>query len=254
MLLIVLPPFPSLAQGAGQKPESPSPPAAAVTTSSSTADSTQLEIIKAPHPSYPLEAAEKRLQGQVWITLHISESGGVESTEIISGNPLLATATEQAVQKWKFKPFIRNGQPVKVTTSMPFDFAFKQNVFDTPGPSGSTQVALPSVPAVNATSPSDDNGAPQMVRVSQGVMEGALVHRVEPVYPPEAKQHHVQGDVLLNASVGKDGRIYNLTVISGPPELIEASVGAVQQWRYQPYMLKGKPVEVQTTIKIRFHM
>ena len=81
-----------------------------------------------------------------------------------------------------------------------------------------------------------------------------VVHRVEPVYPPAAKRAHTQGEVLLKATIGKDGRIHNLTVVSGPRDLIDASVGAVQQWRYRPYTVKGDPVDVETTIRIQYHM
>jgi len=85
-------------------------------------------------------------------------------------------------------------------------------------------------------------------------MEGRIVHRVAPVYPLEAKLNRIQGDVLLHATIGKDGRIHDVKGVSGPKELIDAAVGAVEQWRYRPFLVKGEPVEVQTTIKIRFQM
>jgi TonB family protein len=235
------------AQDDGQKPAQPSPASAAASSSHDIpADSSTLEIIKAPTPDYPLEAAEGGMQGQVRITLHIAETGDVEGTEIVSGNPVLAKAAERAMKKWKFKPFIRNGKAIKVNATVPYDFAFKNNVFDT---------AAPPPPPVQPDSSSPASGKmPLLVRVSQGVMEGMLVHRVQPVYPPAAKRSHTQGEVLLRATIGKDGRIHNLTVVSGPRELIDASVGAVQQWRYRPYMIKGDPVDVETTIRIEYHM
>jgi protein TonB len=83
-------------------------------------------------------------------------------------------------------------------------------------------------------------------------MEGRIVHRVDPVYPPEAELNRIRGDVLLQATIGKEGRIHDVKVVSGPKELIDAAVGAVEQWRYRPFLVKGEPVEVKTTIKIRF--
>lgn len=238
----------------------PQTPPAASPSPSSPADSTQLEVIKSPKPDYPAQAAAKELQGQVWIKLLISETGDVETTEIISGDPILAKAAADAMKKWKFKPFIKNGRAVKVSTKVPFDFAFRGRVSDPhppaagmAAPAASLSSAAPA-PAGASTPASETDGLPLTLRVSQGVMEGNIVHRVEPVYPPEARRNHIQGTVLLQATIGKDGRLHDVKPLSGPPELIEASIGAVQQWRYRPYLLKGNPVEVQTTIKIQFHM
>ena len=88
--------------------------------------------------------------------------------------------------------------------------------------------------------------------VSRGVSEGLLIHQVKPAYPPIALTAHVQGEVILQAVIGKDGTIQNLRVVSGHPMLIRASVDAVQQWRYRPYMLNGEPVEVETQVRVTF--
>jgi protein TonB len=72
------------------------------------------------------------------------------------------------------------------------------------------------------------------------------------VYPPIAKQAHVQGVVVLHAIIGKDGRIKNLNVISGNAMLTQAAVDAVSNWRYKPYLLNGEPTEVDTTVTVNF--
>jgi protein TonB len=72
------------------------------------------------------------------------------------------------------------------------------------------------------------------------------------VYPPIAKQAHVQGAVVLHAIIGKDGRIKNLSVISGNAMLTQAAVDAVQNWKYKPYLLNGEPTEVDTTVTVNF--
>lgn len=92
------------------------------------------------------------------------------------------------------------------------------------------------------------------LRVSSGVADGLKVHDVVPIYPFEAREAHIQGDVILQATIGKDGMIHNLKALSGHPVLVKAAMGAVEQWRYRPYILKGNPVEVETTIKILFHL
>ena len=97
--------------------------------------------------------------------------------------------------------------------------------------------------------------APQTVRrVSGGVMEGMLIRRVLPDYPPMARATHTAGRVELQATISRTGTIENLRVVSGPQLLIQAAIDAVRQWRYRPYLLNGDPVEVETTINVDFRL
>jgi protein TonB len=104
----------------------------------------------------------------------------------------------------------------------------------------STPVAVPKV------------ATPQRVRVSQGVSNGLLIRKVQPAYPPLARQARIQGQVLLQAQISKDGSIENLQLISGHPMLAPAAIEAVKQWRYKPYMLNGEPVAVDTQVVVNF--
>jgi protein TonB len=72
------------------------------------------------------------------------------------------------------------------------------------------------------------------------------------VYPPLARQAHVQGTVVLDADISKAGIVETLRAVSGHPMLIPAAVDAVKQWRYKPYVLKGEPVAVNTQIVVNF--
>jgi protein TonB len=83
-------------------------------------------------------------------------------------------------------------------------------------------------------------------------MEAFLVHRVQPEYPPLARAVRVQGVVVLQAIIARDGTVANLRVLSGHPMLVRAAVAAVQQWRYRPYLLNGEAVEVETQITVNF--
>src|SRR5437899_1160493 len=93
---------------------------------------------------------------------------------------------------------------------------------------------------------------PQRVRVSQGVSQGLLIRKVQPAYPPLARQARIQGQVVLQAEISKDGSIENLRLISGHPMLAPAAIEAVKQWRYKPYLLNGEPVAVETTVQVNF--
>jgi protein TonB len=94
----------------------------------------------------------------------------------------------------------------------------------------------------------------QRVRVSQGVTKGMVVYRIEPAYPPLAREARIQGVVVLTAIINKDGNIQNLQLVSGHPMLAPAAIDAVKHWRYKPFLLNGQPVEVETTVTVNFRM
>jgi protein TonB len=106
----------------------------------------------------------------------------------------------------------------------------------------STPVAVPKV------------ATPQRVRVSSGVSTGLLIRKVQPNYPQLAKQARIQGSVVLQAEISKDGTIQNLQLISGHPMLAPAAIEAVKQWRYKPYLLNGEPVAVETQVVVNFSL
>lgn len=90
------------------------------------------------------------------------------------------------------------------------------------------------------------------VRLTSGVTEGLLIRKVTPLYPTIARQARIQGPVILEATIGRDGTIENLHAISGHPMLTPAAIDAVKQWRYKPYLLNNEPVEVETQITVNF--
>jgi len=93
---------------------------------------------------------------------------------------------------------------------------------------------------------------PQRVKVSAGVTSGLLIRKITPTYPPLAKQARIQGSVVLQAVIGKDGTIQNLRAVSGHPMLIQSAIDAVRQWKYKPYFLNGDAVEVDTQVTVNF--
>jgi protein TonB len=95
---------------------------------------------------------------------------------------------------------------------------------------------------------------PRIVRTKVGgnVQEAKIIARPNPIYPPLARQARIQGKVQLHAIIDKDGRVGELQVVSGHPLLVKAALDAVQNWRYQPTVLNGEPVEVDTTIDVNF--
>jgi protein TonB len=95
---------------------------------------------------------------------------------------------------------------------------------------------------------------PQLLASQGTVTGGRLLYRVEPIYPPFAKQQHLQGSVVLSARVMKDGSVDRLKRISGSPVLEQAAVAAVRQWKYEPYKLNGEPQDVDISITVQFRL
>jgi len=202
-------------------------------TGPSVADSTELEPIKIMRPTYPKEAAKKKIHGQVLVKVSVSETGDVDTVEVISGDPILAKAAVDAMRRWKFKPFIHDGKAIKASTRIPMDF----------GSDDQDLSGLENAP-----------GDPKLLQLPEKVSRGMLVKRVQPVYPAIAMQGHIQGTVVLEVIIEKDGHISQVTPVSGPPVLVSAGVDAVRQWMYRPYTLNGEPVRVQTRVLVNFTM
>jgi TonB family protein len=99
---------------------------------------------------------------------------------------------------------------------------------------------------------SDGPMPPQRIRVGGNVQANNLVHKVQPEYPPLARQARIQGTVRFTVTIGKDGHIIDLSLVGGHPLLVPAAAEAVKQWVYKPTLLNGNPIEVVTVVDINF--
>lgn len=130
-------------------------------------------------------------------------------------------------------------QPVELPAAVEApDTAVAENATVTPEPE---PVEASSVPV-----------PPGPVKILQGVAQGALIFKVAPEYPAVARAARVQGSVLMHAIIGTDGTVQRLQVVGGNPLLVNAAMEAVKRWRYRPYLLDGRPVEVETSITVNF--
>ena len=123
-------------------------------------------------------------------------------------------------------------------------------------PDGSPDGVIGGSNLTGAVPPAPPAPAPPPQRIRQGgsVQAAMLISQPMPAYPPLARQARIQGNVVLHAIISKDGRVEQLSVISGHPLLIQAALDAVRQWRYHPTLLNNDPVEVDTTITVTFTM
>lgn len=94
--------------------------------------------------------------------------------------------------------------------------------------------------------------APKKLKVKIGALK--IVSQVQPVYPAEAKKARIEGSVILDVSINKEGVPTNIGVQSGPAELQRSAIDAVRQWRWEPYLLNGEPTDVETTITVVYSL
>lgn len=217
----------------------------------------QTHLIRKVDPVYPAETV--RIAGTVVLQANISKAGDVESLKLISGHPILAPAAIDAVKQWKYRPYLLNGWPVAVETTITVKFTrsgktpAKGVVGSVPGgippgePGGISNANNSAAPPGHPLIP-----VPQRVRVSAAVEAALLLKKVPPQYPPEAKAKHIEGTVLLHAFIDTQGNVAHLELISGHPLLAPAAIEAVKQWKYKPYLLNNEAIEVETQIKVDF--
>lgn len=89
-------------------------------------------------------------------------------------------------------------------------------------------------------------------QVPAEVMQRLLLHRVEPVYPAEARKQNLQGVVALSIVVGRDGSVLTMRALNGPEVLARAAMDALRWWKFEPYRLNGEPAAVETTVAVEF--
>jgi protein TonB len=107
---------------------------------------------------------------------------------------------------------------------------------------------------VNTTAINAQKAPEQSLRISQGVSQGLIIKKVQPAYPPQARQMRLEGKVELQANISRSGSISSIKQLSGDPVLGRAAMDAVRQWKYKPYYLNGEPVEVETQVTVNFKL
>ncbi len=185
-----------------------------------------LQLISKVDPVYPPLAKQAQIQGTVVLSTLIGKDGRVQNLKVVSGHPLLVQAALDAVRNWAYQPTLLNGEPVEVKTSIQVNFALS----------------------------SDNATTANRLEVSGNAQAAKLITQVAPEYPAAAKQGGIEGTVVLEAIVGKDGTVQDVKAVSGPPVLAQAALDAVKNWVYQPTLLNGEPVEVKTTIQVNFKL
>jgi len=217
----------------------------------------QLELLpSSPKVLFPKEAQRTHIQDVVVLNLTISPEGKVEKVDSIIGPDLLVTPTVKTVEQWTFKPYVVAGQATRVSSRFRFDFIFRGKVTINSGPGGATSLWNSGNPEQPLPLQWSDNDFPYQSPAPSNrmtlVINPPLLHQVAPVYPAAAQQKGVQGPVVFDAIVGKDGVVKNMVMVYGPHELAKAAKSAVAQWRYRPFLVNGEPANFETRIRVDF--
>jgi tetratricopeptide (TPR) repeat protein len=191
--------------------------------------------------------------------IELGTSGKIEKVNFLRGSELLRDATE-SIKKTRFE------EPLPPSSTA---HLLREGIVSCSPLTGCSFVFY--TPSVALRDADSSSGTPQAAEASSvgrqcgfstpeaqlktpsgKVSKGELIHRVEPEYPPVAREAHIQGVVVLCGTIAKDGTLRNLRASSGPEELVPSAIKAVAQWRYQPYLLDNEPVDVDSEILVSF--
>ena len=175
--------------------------------------------IKRVSPEYPVAALTARQQGVVILEATIGPSGKISDVKVLRSIAPFDAAAVDAVRQWEYEPTIIDDVAVPVITSIAVEFKLT---------------------------------APAPVRVGGSIKAPAQTKRVNPPYPPEAQAAGVQGVVIMEATIGVDGKVTDVRVLRPMPLLDQAAVEAVRQWEYEPTMVNGVAVPVVMTVTLNF--
>ncbi len=215
--------------------------------------------VKMVQPVYPAEAKAKGIEGGVVLRLSVNERGDVTDAYVLSGPNELRESSLAAVGQWKYE---KSDTPASLDVTVTFSLEKPATV--------ATHKERPSAPRAPVSGgisggvpggvkdgvpggvPAEDSPAPKRIRVGGNAQSNNLIYKLTPKYPQEAKEARVQGTVTLAVTVGSDGRVKDVQLLSGPDLLVQSAMEAVWQWVYRPTLLNGEPVEVITQVDVNY--
>jgi len=205
--------------------------------------------IAQPQPVYPVEAKADRVQGVVVLHARISKTGAIKNVQVVSGPPPLLVSAIDAVRQWKYKPYMLNGEPTAVDTTININFALNDSAATQPQAELPTPaLALPVWKGVASTTNA-------LRKIGGNVSAPVVTYTVVPDYSEEARKAKFMGVVLVNMIVDQYGRPQNVHVLRGVGMgLDEKAVEAVKQYRFNPAMEDGEPVPVSLNVEVNFQI
>jgi TonB family protein len=187
-------------------------------------------------PVYPEEAKAAGIQGTVVLKALINKLGDVENLQVVSGPRELMTSAIDAVRQWKYKPYLLNGEPIEVETTITVNY----------------QMAG-AVPMAQNEGP--DAAGVVAKQIGPGVTPPEVVSTALPEYTSEARAKKLSGIVLVHLWVDEQGYPIHVQVARGlGNELDQQAVAAVKSYRFKPALENGRPVVVAMNTEINFQI
>lgn len=221
-------------------------------------------LLKKVLPIFSDDVKSVNTSGEIVIAFTIDKTGKVTRAMVVekdlygrksvnTGDPHLRQTALDAIKQWTYRPYLLNGAPVDIDTSVALLFDFSHPSFPIVKMGEAPQGPPPSNPALNAVDAGKTSvGEFGKPLIDPKMAEKRLTGRVEPQYPQMAKIAHIQGDVTLHILIDKEGHVSKVKQKSGHPMLIQAATDAVSKWDYQPFLLNGQPAEVETSVVVKF--
>jgi protein TonB len=181
------------------------------------------EPITRVSPEYPNDALRPGMEVTVVVQALVGRDGRVRATKVVQSNPVFEQAAEASIRQWVFKPARCGDKPVATWIAVPVKFA-------------------PPLPTEKAFFTDQDHETAEAIT------------RIRPEYPAEVMRARIEGTVLVQALVGRDGRVKDIKVVKSIPALDLAAKAAVRQWVFKPAAFKGEPVAVWVAIPVRFSL
>ena len=182
------------------------------------------KLVKTVQPVYPEEARKAGVEGVVILQARTDVEGKVKDVMVLRSVPVLDKAAIEAVRTWVYEPMTIDGQPKEAvfTTTVRFTLSDKKPAGPEGEPAKTGEVLVPK-----------------------------LIKRVDPVYPDAARKAGIEGIVLLEATTDEQGNVAKVRVLKSVPELDQAAIDALKQWKYEPMIVEGKAKGVVFTVTIK---
>ncbi|MFZ2054057.1 MAG: energy transducer TonB [Candidatus Aminicenantales bacterium] len=184
------------------------------------------KLIKKIEPVYPAAARQAGVEGVVILEARTDVDGRVKNVRVLRSVPLLDQAAIEAVRQWAYEPLIIDGHPKEAIFTTTVRFALKDK---------------------------EEKGQAEATATGE-VLVPKLIKRIDPVYPEAARQAGIQGLVLLEATTDEKGDVVAIRVLKSIPELDQAAIDALKKWKYEPFIIEGKPKGVVFTVTIQFRL
>jgi hypothetical protein len=188
----------------------------------------------------PLSEPTQRVKAEdrtVLLQLTLSHRGSVREVKVVQGPADLTDAAIKAAKKRNFKHHDTWGEPDAQTVTVAVTYPQGEN-------------AKPEIRQAMAAGVPGCIYLPARIRVASQAAESYVAQRVEPIYPAGVPNDLVF--LAVGVVIDKDGNVVNAWKLSGPDALITPAIEAVKKWKYKPYLLNGEPIEVDTTVWLKF--